>query len=177
MKRLGFLFLILILITATLSYAATNMAILNLPEMTEAGKVSFDKMDDEELLVLKELLESEIKLRKINASQTAQTYTNKTAQTQTIGERNALRAAQNYLSFTAFSYSGLIRQLKFEGYSQKEATYAADNCGANWFEQAYKCAENYLSFMSFSRKGLIDQLCFEGYTREQAEYAVKKVGY
>ena len=77
----------------------------------------------------------------------------------------------------AFSYSGLINQLTFDGYTKQEATYAADNCGANWFEQAYSSAQSYLRFMSFSRKGLIDQLCFDGYTREQAEYAVEKVGY
>ena len=50
----------------------------------------------------------------------------------TMGERNALLSAQGYLSFMPFSYSGLISQLEFEGYTAEEATYAVDNCGADW---------------------------------------------
>ncbi len=95
----------------------------------------------------------------------------------TIGEQNALSSAFDYLDYTAFSYSGLIEQLEYEGFSSKEATYAADNCGADWNEQAAKCAENYISISSFSRSGLIEQLEFEGFTKEQAEYGVKTVGY
>lgn len=97
----------------------------------------------------------------------------------TMGQKNALRSAKSYLDFMPFSYTGLIKQLSdFEGYSEEDATYAADNCGADWNEQAAKCAENYLDFMSFSRDGLIEQLVrFEGYTQEQAEYAAAAVGY
>ena len=75
----------------------------------------------------------------------------------------------------AFSYSGLIEQLEYEGFSTSEATYAADNCGADWNEQAAKKAREYLDFMSFSRSGLIEQLEFEGFTRSQAEYGVNAV--
>jgi hypothetical protein len=95
----------------------------------------------------------------------------------TMGEKNALRSAKNYLSFTAFSYTGLIRQLEFEGYSYTEAKYGVDNSGADWYEQAALSAKNYLSFTAFSRDGLIRQLEFEGFTPEQAEYGVKAVGY
>lgn len=95
----------------------------------------------------------------------------------TLGEKNALKSALNYLSFMSFSYSGLISQLEFEGYTNEEAEYAADNCGADWNEQAALKAENYLESMSFSREGLIAQLEFEGFTRQQAEYGVKAVGY
>lgn len=90
------------------------------------------------------------------------------------GMRNALQSAKNYLFVMPFSYRGLIEQLKFEGYSTTEATYAADNCGADWYEQAVKAAENYLDLMSFSRSGLIEQLEFEGYTHDQAVYGVDK---
>lgn len=77
----------------------------------------------------------------------------------------------------AFSKEGLIEQLEYEGYSYSEAKYAADNCGANWKEQAAKCAANYLSHMSFSRQGLIEQLEYEGFTHEQAVYGVTQAGY
>ena len=68
-------------------------------------------------------------------------------------------------------------QLKFDGYSDEEATFAADNCGADWNEQAVKSAKQYLDLMSFSRDGLIDQLEFDGYTSKQASHAADAVGY
>ncbi|MGL5173096.1 MAG: Ltp family lipoprotein, partial [Olsenella sp.] len=69
-----------------------------------------------------------------------------------------------------------IEQLEFDQYSHEDAVYGADNCGADWNEQAAKKAKEYLSFTSFSRNGLIDQLEFEGFTSEQAEYGVNAVG-
>ncbi len=95
----------------------------------------------------------------------------------TMGESNALSKAYDYLDLMAFSYIGLIEQLKYEGYSTDEATYAVDNCGADWNTQAALKAQNYLDLMSFSRQGLIDQLLYEGFTPEQAEYGVSAVGY
>lgn len=95
----------------------------------------------------------------------------------TTGQLNALSSARDYLNVMAFSHSGLIEQLKYEGYTDEEATYAADNCGANWNEQAEKKAQEYLNTTSFSRSGLIEQLQFEGFTAEQAEYGASAVGY
>jgi colicin import membrane protein len=97
-------------------------------------------------------------------------------QTLTSGQTNALRAAQDYLNYSAFSRSGLIEQLEFEGYSTGDATFAVDAANVNWKEQAAKAAENYLDYSAFSRSGLIEQLQFEGYTREQAEYGVTQAG-
>jgi hypothetical protein len=95
----------------------------------------------------------------------------------TTGERNALRSALDYLDYSAFSYSGLIEQLEYEGYSNEEAVYAVDNCGADWNEQAALSAQSYIDYSAFSRTGLIEQLEYEGFTREQAEYGVAAVGY
>lgn len=97
--------------------------------------------------------------------------------TRTTGQINALNDAISYLKFTEFSYSGLIEQLEFEGYTHDEAVYGVDNCGADWNEQAAKCARSYLDISSFSRQELIDQLIYEGFTQEQAEYGVSAVGY
>lgn len=94
----------------------------------------------------------------------------------TTGQKNALRAAENYLDFTAFSYEGLIDQLEFEKYTHEDAVFAADNCGADWMEQALKAARNYLDFSAFSYEGLINQLEFEKYTTEQATYAADNCG-
>lgn len=96
--------------------------------------------------------------------------------TTTAGQRNALRSAKEYLDVMPFSYTGLIEQLEYEKYSHEDAVYAADNCGADWNEQAAKKAQDYLDVMAFSRQGLIDQLQFEGYTYEQAVYGVNQTG-
>lgn len=95
----------------------------------------------------------------------------------TMGQKNALQQALNYLDFMSFSYTGLIEQLEYEGYSNEEAVFAVDHCGADWYEQAALKAQEYIDYMSFSRQGLIDQLLFEGFTQEQAEYGVTAVGY
>lgn len=112
-----------------------------------------------------------------SSTTTPSTTPSTSAPSPTTGEINALRSAREYLSISAFSYSGLIHQLEYEGYSTEEATYAADNCNANWNEQAAKSAKEYLDISSFSRQGLIDQLIYEGYTQEQAEYGVTQNGY
>ena len=112
-----------------------------------------------------------------SSTTTPSTNSNASTPSPTTGEKNALGSAREYLSISAFSYSGLIHQLEYEGYSTEEATYAADNCNANWNEQAAKSAKEYLDISSFSRQGLIDQLIYEGYTQEQAEYGVTQNGY
>lgn len=112
-----------------------------------------------------------------SSTTTPSTNSNASTPSPTTGEKNALRTAREYLNISAFSYSGLIHQLEYEGYSTEEATYAADNCNASWNEQAAKSAKEYLDISSFSRQGLIDQLIYEGYTQEQAEYGVTQNGY
>ncbi len=76
----------------------------------------------------------------------------------------------------AFSYEGLIGQLEYEGYTTEEATYGADNCGADWNEQALLSAQNYLEVSAFSYAGLIEQLEYEKFTTEQATYGADNCG-
>lgn len=94
----------------------------------------------------------------------------------TLGQKNALASAKNYLSFTYFSASGLIDQLKFEGYTDTEASYAVANCGADWNEQALGSALNYLSTIPFSYSGLFNQLTYEGFTPAEAQYGIDNCG-
>lgn len=108
---------------------------------------------------------------------TVPTKASNPAYSATTGERNALDTAKTYLKYSAFSYTGLIDQLEFEGYSASEAKYGVDNCGADWNEQAAKSAKAYLDTMSFSKQGLIEQLEYEGFTHEQAVYGVEQNGY
>lgn len=94
----------------------------------------------------------------------------------TAGMKNALKSAQNYLSIIPFSYKRLVEQLEYEEYTHEEAVYAADNCNADWYEQAKKTAKSYLDIMGFSRAGLINQLEHDGFTHEQAVYGVEQNG-
>ena len=95
---------------------------------------------------------------------------------ETVSQSNARESASSYLDFTAFSRSGLIGQLEYEGFSTADATYAVDSLNVDWNEQAAKSAASYLEFTSFSRSGLIDQLVYEGFTQAQAEYGVSTTG-
>ena len=94
----------------------------------------------------------------------------------TLSQQNALKAADNYLDYTAFSRTGLIGQLEFEKFSTADATWAVDRVTVDWNEQAAKAAKNYLDYTSFSRSSLYDQLIFEDYTPAQAEYGVSTTG-
>jgi hypothetical protein len=98
------------------------------------------------------------------------------APNETVSESNAREKAESYLSLMAFSRSGLIKQLEFEGFSNQDATYGADAVNANWNEQAAKKAADYLATMAFSRSGLMTQLLYEGFTEAQASYGVATTG-
>lgn len=110
-----------------------------------------------------------------DTSQNNSARTDRAAGSATSGERNALQRAKDYLDVMAFSYSGLIEQLEYEGFSHSEAAYGADHCGADWYEQAAEKAADYLEIMSFSYSGLVEQLEYEGFTHEQAVYGADAV--
>jgi len=98
------------------------------------------------------------------------------APTVSVSQKNALSKAKSYISYTAFSHDGLVDQLIYEQFSAADATYGADNVGANWNEQAAKKAQSYMSYSSFSRGSLIDQLEYEKFTPDQAAYGATAVG-
>ena len=95
---------------------------------------------------------------------------------ETLSETNARGSAAAYLDSGAFSRSGLIDQLKYEGYSTADATYGVDAQGADWNEEAALSAKEYLNSGSFSASELYDQLVYEGFTSSQASYGVHAVG-
>lgn len=99
-----------------------------------------------------------------------------TTQVESLSQQQAVKKAQSYLNIIAFSRSGLIEQLEFEGFSKSDSTYAVDKLNVDWKQQALKKAKSYLSIMAFSRTGLIEQLEFEGYSRADATYAVDQIG-
>ncbi|WP_194396709.1 Ltp family lipoprotein [Microbacterium atlanticum] len=95
----------------------------------------------------------------------------------TLAQQNAIRKAQSYLDFSGFSRVGLIDQLEYEGFSTEDATFGADNAGADWNAEAAEKAASYLEFTSFSREGLYDQLAYEGFTDAEIQHGLAAVGY
>lgn len=98
------------------------------------------------------------------------------ATSMTVSQANALRSARSYISIMDFSHSGLVDQLEYEGFSTEDATFAADNCGADWNAEALGSAMSYIDVMDFSYSGLIEQLEYEGFTAEQAKYGADNCG-
>ena len=94
---------------------------------------------------------------------------------ETTAQQNARESAESYLDTGGFSRSGLIKQLKFEGYSKADASHAIDAIDPDWDKQAAKSAESYMDSGSFSRSGLLKQLKFEGFTATQASHGVQTV--
>ena len=96
------------------------------------------------------------------------------------GQENALQSAENYLSFSSFSKTGLINQLSSsagDGFPKADAKFAVNHLDVNWKEQAYESAKNYLDISSFSLDGLIEQLASSAgdqFTQAQAEYGANK---
>jgi Host cell surface-exposed lipoprotein len=95
---------------------------------------------------------------------------------ESVSRDNAKEMARSYLDYAAFSRTGLIEQLEYEGFSKADATYGADATRTNWFKQAARMAADYLDYQAFSRRGLIAQLKYEGFTSAQATYGAKSVG-
>ena len=81
------------------------------------------------------------------------------------GNAGAEAKAESYLRSSAFSYTGLIHQLEYEGFSTSEATYGAE-----------AKAESYLRSSAFSYTGLIDQLEYNGFSESEATYGADHCG-
>ena len=87
--------------------------------------------------------------------------------------------AADYLNALPFSYSGLISQLEWEGYSTEVATYAVDTCGADWSEQAVLAGQMALQYLDsdLSAEELYDYMIADGFTEDEAYYALEVLGY
>ena len=96
--------------------------------------------------------------------------------TVTVGMKNALKKAKSYISFSGFSRTGLLKQLAYEGFTEAECIYGADNCGADWNAECLEKAKSYISFSGFSRTGLLKQLAYEGFTEAECIYGADNCG-
>lgn len=94
----------------------------------------------------------------------------------TENQQKALDKANEYVDTLPLSRKGLIKQLEYDGYTTDIATYAADNCSANWNKEAKEMAEQYMDSTTYTYKDMVQQLETEGFTKEQAKFGAKAVG-
>lgn len=87
----------------------------------------------------------------------------------------AARKAQAYLKYMAFSRSGLIEQLVYEGFSRSVATRAVDQLHVDWNRQAERKGREYLKTFPMSQAELLEQLRYEGFTEAQVAYARRHI--
>jgi len=108
---------------------------------------------------------------------TAVTFTLEEKPKLTVGQQNAVDLAQSYLDYSGFSRTRLIDQLVYEGFSTEDATFGADNAGADWNTECAESAKSYMDYSSFSRQGLADQLAYEGFQQSEIDFGLAAVGY
>jgi hypothetical protein len=94
----------------------------------------------------------------------------------TVPQENAKRSAESYLEMSGFSRSGLISQLKYEGFAVKDSERAIRSMKVNWNTEADQSAKSYIDMSGFSRSGLIEQLEYEGFTKAQAAHGASSAG-
>lgn len=93
--------------------------------------------------------------------------------------KQAVKTAENYISFEALSYNKLLEALtSIEKFTYEQAKYGINNCEVDWNEQARKRIQSYVySNELCSYDELIKLLEEEGFTYEQAVYGVEQNGF
>ena len=89
---------------------------------------------------------------------------------------SAVIVAKGYIDTSDFSRESLISQLEFSKFTNEEATYGADNCGADWNQEALDSAKNHIAHGDYSYEGLIKLLEYGKFTNEQAQYGADNCG-
>lgn len=122
----------------------------------------FNELSDTEL----DFLRTKIAEAKAYAAAKADAYT----------KEEAVARAQEYLNALPHSYNDLLYQLTYIGYSEEEAVFALEHCGADWNEQAVRQLKACKKDGIHSKDRLLKMLLEDGFTEEQAKYAVDTAG-
>lgn len=88
------------------------------------------------------------------------------------GNEGAVNSAKNYLISMAASKNKIISFLRKKGFSEEEAIYGAENCGADWYDQALRMAMSYLNVQEFTYEQLALQLMIEEFTEDEIIYVL-----
>lgn len=91
----------------------------------------------------------------------------------TGNEKAAFNKAKSYIDSTTRGYSRsyLIERLKDSGFTLSEAEFGADNCGADWNQEAAFQAGIYIRFYpNLTYTEMLASLEYDGFTHSQAVY-------
>ena len=92
---------------------------------------------------------------------------------QTSVREKAAALAKEQLEQAACSRSRLIGELQAHGFSESEAVYAADHCGADWKAQAVLFAKAALQDdPDITDEALLERLTDAGFTDDETQYAL-----
>lgn len=97
--------------------------------------------------------------------------------TTTGGTATASSRARQYLGVQNFSRSGLISQLEYDGYSEADATAAADALNLDWTDQARQRAAYFAGTQQWTRDQMVSQLEYEGWSADDAAAGADSVNY
>ena len=103
-----------------------------------------------------------------NQTETAAATTADSNSSYASAKEAAVADAKKFLEKANYSYQGLYNDLVYMGYADEDAKYGADNCGADWSEQAVKRAKALAANGITNYDNLVEKLESEGFTGEQA---------
>ena len=93
-------------------------------------------------------------------------------------KEQALDMARWYLAdsegIVFYSHDGMIKLMEINGFSHDAAVYAADNCGADWYEMVWGELNAHWSAENFYPQDAISNLQLRGFSYDEAIYAVTK---
>ncbi len=90
----------------------------------------------------------------------------------TTGDIKALEKAKSYVSSLGISKASLKDFLIGDGFTESQATYAVDNCGADWNQEALQQAQSFMSSLNLPKSELEKYLLIAEFTETEAQYAV-----
>lgn len=90
-------------------------------------------------------------------------------------QKYALTKAASYFKSSQYSKKQLIEGLEYESIPHDAAVFAAENCKADWKEQATITAKTILAAGGYTEEELEDSLRYYYFTDEEIEYALKNV--
>ena len=96
-----------------------------------------------------------------------------TEELMTTGQQLALERGKELVDSRGISYNYLVHELTYyNGFTEEEATFAADNCGADWYAEAVECATGYLENSPYDLEGIVSIMAYEGFTQAQTDYGL-----
>ena len=130
-----------------------------------------------------------------NQTETAAATTADSNSSYASAKEAAVADAKKFLEKANYSYQGLYNDLVYMGYADEDAKYGADNCGADWSEQAavgaqaaaqsqesgqnddvIAAAKRYVDTGNYTYTSLIDKLQQDGFSTGDAKYAANNCG-